>query len=180
MDLQAIINKAHSEWKADPIKAEEELEVISKYGQTFNPTNIGRLIADDFKSFLNFRNNKHWTGLERAGPEITQNMDKFKKTLHLLLDETIPINERIRRIRDKKSPEYHKGLGTAYYTPILLVVYPTKYPVINKIVKEALDKTGIYPDYDSKPEWIAYPEVYPKIKNMAIKNNLSLWQMDWV
>ena len=101
MDLQDIIDKAHREWKADPIKAHEEVEVISKYGEMFNPKNIDNLTADNFKSFLNYRNNKHWTGLERVGPEITQNMDKFKETLHLLLDETIPINERIRRIRDK-------------------------------------------------------------------------------
>ena len=104
MDLQHIIDKAHSEWKADPIKAKEEVEVISKYGEMFNPKNIDNLTAIEFKSFLNFRNNKHWTGLERVGPEITQDMNKLKKTLRLLLDETIPINERIKRIRDKKSP----------------------------------------------------------------------------
>ena len=82
-------------------------------------------------------------------------------TLRLLLDEKIPINQRIRRFRDKNSPEYHKGFGTAYYTPILLVVYPSKYPVINSVVKDALQKTGLYPDYDSKPEWVAYVEILP-------------------
>lgn len=97
-----------------------------------------------------------------------------------MLDETIPIDQRIRRIRDKNSPEYHKGFGTAYYTPILLVVYPTKYPVINRIVKDALQKTGLYPDYDSKPEWVAYVEILPKIVELAKLNSISLWQMDWV
>ena len=104
----------------------------------------------------------------------------MKNTLRILLDETIPIEERIRRIRDKNSNEYHKGFGSAYYTPILLVVYPKKYPVINKIVKDALQKTGIYPDYDSKPEWRAYSEVIPKIQQLAEKNHLSLWQIDSV
>ena len=37
----------------------------------FNPKNIDNLTAEDFKSFLDFRNNKHWTSLERKGSEIT-------------------------------------------------------------------------------------------------------------
>jgi hypothetical protein len=180
MDLQTIIDKAHIEWKENPRKADEELEVVSKYGTMFNLKNINNLTAENFKSFLNFRNNKHWTGLERQGPEITQDMGKFKQTLRLLLNETIPIDQRIRRIRDKNSPEYHKGFGTAYYTAVLLVVYPDKYPVINRIVKEALQKTGLYLDYDSKPEWIAYSEIFPTIVELAKRNNISLWQMDGV
>jgi len=180
MDLHTIIKKAHIEWKQNPSHAVDELEVISKYNYMFNPKNINNLTAANYKSFLNFRNNKHWTGLERQGSEITQDMQKFKNTLKLLLDETIPIDQRIRRIRDKDSPEYHKGFGTAYYTPILLVVYPIKYPVINRIVKDALQKTGLYPDYDSKPEWVAYVEILPKIVELAKRNSISLWQMDWV
>ena len=54
----------------------------------FNPKNLDNLTAEDYKSFLNFRNNKHWTGLERQGPEITQGMQKLKSTLKLLLDES--------------------------------------------------------------------------------------------
>ena len=168
MDLQAIIKKAHSEWKENPRNAIQELEVISKYGSIFNPKNIDNLTEENFKSFLSYRNNKHWTGLER-GSGITQDMEKFRKTLKLLLDETIPIDQRIKRIRDKKSSEYQKGFGTAYYTPILLVVYPEKYPVINSIVKNALRRTGLFPDYDSKPEWVSYPEIFPKIVELAEK-----------
>jgi hypothetical protein len=179
LDLQTIINKAHSEWKEDPMKAKEEIEVISKYGNMFSPKNIDNLTAEDFKSFLNHRNNKHWTGLEREGPEITRDMKKFKKTLSLLLDETVSIDQRIKRIRDKTSPDFHKGFGSSYYSPVLLVVYPTKYPVINKIVKDALERMGLYPSYDLKPEWIAYAEVIPIITQLAKKNKISLWQIDW-
>ena len=179
MDLDTIIKKAHNEWKENPTNAKEEIEVVSKYSNIFSPKNIDNITREDFSSFLNFRNNKHWRGLERQGPEITEDMQKFKKTLKLLLDEAIPIDQRIRRIRDKNSPEYHKGFGSAYYTPILLVVYPTKYPVVNKIVKYAIQRIGLYPDYDSKPEWIAYPEIIPKILELAVRNNISLWQMDW-
>lgn len=110
----------------------------------FNPQNVDNLVAQDFRSFLNYRNNKHWTGLERSGPEITNDMKKFRTTLRIHLDETVSIDVRIKRIRDKASPDFHKGFGTSYYTPVLLMVYPKKYPVVNKIVKDALERTGLY------------------------------------
>lgn len=52
--------------------------------------------------------------------------------------------------------------------------------MINRIVKDALQKTGLYPDYDSKPEWVAYVEILPKIVELAKLNSISLWQMDWI
>ena len=180
MDLQTLINKAHAEWKQDPRKVREEIELVSKYGRMFNPEYLDNLTAEEFRSFLNYRNNKHWTGLERGGPEITNDMKKFRVTLRILLDETISIDERIKRIRDKSSPDYHKGFGTSYYTPVLLLVYPKKYPVVNKIVKDALERTRLYPGYDLKPEWTAYAEVVPIMRELAEKNKISLWQIDWV
>lgn len=46
-------------------------------------------------------------------------------------------------------------------------------------MKNALQKIGLYFDYDSKPEWVAYPEVCEIIVNIATQNGLSLWEMDW-
>ena len=63
MDLLTVIKKVRMEWKHDPRFARDELEVISKYGQMFQPENIDNLTAEDYKSFLNFRNNKYWTGM---------------------------------------------------------------------------------------------------------------------
>ncbi|MGE4118127.1 MAG: DUF262 domain-containing protein [Candidatus Nitrosocosmicus sp.] len=167
-------------WETDPTKSKNEIEVISKYGKIFHPEKIDELSAEEFKSFLNFKNNKHWTGLERAGYRLTEDMNKLKKTLKILLDESLPIQTRIKRIRDKNSPDYLSWFGTAFYTPVLLVVYPNKYPVVNAIVKNAIQKAGLYFEYDSKPEWEAYTEVSKIIINLAQQNNISLWQVDWV
>jgi hypothetical protein len=65
MDLQTIIEKARIEWNKNPRKSEDELEVITRYGNIFNPKNLFNLTAENFKSFLNYRNNKHWIGLDR-------------------------------------------------------------------------------------------------------------------
>ena len=180
MNLQEAVQKAEKEWQNNPRKAQEEKEVIAKYGAIFNPKNIDNLTAENFKSFLKYENNKHWDGIFVHGINIADDMPKLKKTLKILLDESIPIGERIKRIRDPSSSDYHKRFGTAYYTPILLVVYPEKHPVVNGVVRDALDKTGIYPNYTSKPEWFAYPEAREKILELAKKINFSLWKMDWL
>jgi len=177
-ELDDAIKISRETWKNNPIRLEEEKEVIGKYGKLFHPNNIDNLTADDFKEFLKFKNNKHWSSLERHGNKITKDMEKFKKTLKILLDENIPIETRLKRIRDPTSPDYHKYFGVAYYSPILLVVYHEKYPVINGVVINALEYLGLYKF--NKPNYILYPEVRGKILEIAKSNNISLWQMDWV
>lgn len=176
MNLKPFIDKVNREWAADPTLSIDEREVIAKFGKIFHPNNLDNLTADEFRSFYSFTQNRHWHGLERTAG-LAKDFSKIKKTLKILLDETIPIKERIRRIRDKKSPDFQEGFGFASYTPILLMVYPTKYCVINEIVKEALERTGLYRDFD-KEEWIVYDEVNKLVVEFAQKNNLSLWKID--
>ncbi len=37
--------------------------VIGKYAPLFTPPNVDALVAEDFPSFLIFRNNQHWDNL---------------------------------------------------------------------------------------------------------------------
>ncbi len=176
MNLKPFIDKVNKEWDADPTLAIDELEVIRKFGKIFHPNNLDNLTADEFRSFYSFTQNRHWHGLERTAG-LAKDFPKIKKTLKILLDETIPIKERIKRIRDDKSPDFQEGFAFASYTPILLVVYPTIYCVINEIVKESLERIALYSDFD-KEEWIVYDEVNKIITEFAQKNNLSLWKID--
>jgi hypothetical protein len=60
----------------------------------FSPQNLQNLTADDFISFLLFKNNKHWSGLQRLGRKIVLDMDKLRSTLKEILDESKPIKDR--------------------------------------------------------------------------------------
>lgn len=128
MDLQSAITHVKELWQTDLNMNKNELEVIYKYGNLFHIEKIDGLTAEEFKSFLNFRNNKHWTGLERAGYRLTEDMGKLKKTLKTLLNESIPIETRIKNIRDKTSPDYLAWFGTAYYTPYCWLYIQTNTP----------------------------------------------------
>jgi hypothetical protein len=67
-------------------------------------------------------------------------MERLRKALAVLLDETKPIQDRLDRLMDKNGPLYVKGLGRAVLTPILMCVYPDKYAVYNRISEEGLTR----------------------------------------
>ena len=87
----------------------------------FHPGNLNAFTKDDFKSFLLIKNNEHWEGIHRQGNMITQDMDKLRNALKILLDETKPLKKRLDFLFPKNKPNYIKGLGRTIVTPILRI-----------------------------------------------------------
>ena len=104
-------------------------EVYSKYQTIFALNKISELSENDFKSFLDFKNNKHWTGLDRHKESLTEDMDKLKNALKILVDESKPIFERYDIIRPKNEGNLVNGLAKASMTSILHIEYPEKYGI---------------------------------------------------
>ena len=178
MDLQTAVSILKQDLRDNPEKLELEKETLEKYGKLFADDNINNITVEQFEDFCDFKNNHHWT-ISRHKTNLTQDMPKLKKSLKILLDETIPIANRLKRLRDTKNPDYQKYLGEAYFSPILLVTYPKKYPVYNETVKIALDEMHLTKT-TSRNIWERYPEIQNIISGFAQQHNLSLWQMDWV
>lgn len=178
MDLQEAIVKTKEDYQK-PERQNEEKEVIDKYGHIFHPDNLDVLTKDDFKSFLLLKNNKHWEGIHRQGNMITQDIDKLRRALKNLLDESKPLKERLDFLFPKNRPNYIKGLGRAIVTPILMVVYPTKYGVYNRKSAEGLRKVGLEPKFN---KGASFSEKYIKIndvlKNLVAQNDMSLFELD--
>lgn len=180
MELQEAIQIIKQRYQTDVERINAEKAVIEKFGSVFNPTNLDNLTAEDFKSFLLIKNNKHWEGIHRQGNMITSDMEKLKSVLKLLLDESKPIKERIDRIMPKNKPPMIKGLGRAALTPVLLVVYPNKYGVYNSVVEAGMKRFGKFPSFKNESFAEKYVIINELINNLAKQNELSLWQMDEV
>ncbi|MBS3795773.1 MAG: hypothetical protein KGY80_12785, partial [Candidatus Thorarchaeota archaeon] len=118
MELQQICKKVKEDWRTDPQQEKDQKEVLDRYGEIFNPDNLEDLTQDEFLSFLFFKNNKHWKGIHRHGSDITEDMDRLRDALRILLDEDRPIKERLDELRPKDGPLYVKYLGKATLTPI--------------------------------------------------------------
>lgn len=178
---QDLIQKTILEKANDPWWLESEKKVIGKYGQMFNPANLDQLTKEDFKSFLLIKNNLHWEGIHRQGNLITSDMETLKRYLKYLLNEEIPIRERLKQVFNAKGGYVIKGLGKAVITPILLVVYPTKYGVWNTRSESALKKLNLFPKFLPKDSFAEkYLKVNDVILDLAQKYNISLWQLDGV
>jgi len=170
-------------WKQEiinnPVRLEQEKEVIKKYGALFNPINLDNLTKESFKSFLLIRNNKHWEGIHRQSNMITEDMDRLKSALKILLDENRDIEERLDILLPKNKPNYIKGLGRAIITPILLVTYPTKYGVWNSKSEEGLKNIGLFPKFSTKDSFAKkYIQINETLKELSVKYQVSLWQID--
>jgi len=178
MELHEAVQVVKRRYQTDTQRIKDEKSVIEKYGMIFHPSNLEKLSADVFKSFLLYTYNRHWDGIHRQGNWITSNMTELKSTLRLLLDESKPIKQRLEAIMPKNKPAMIKGLGRAVITPILLVVYPTKYAVYNTPVEEGMKGFGIYPDFKNSSFAERYEKVNEIINNLGKDEKLSLWQTD--
>lgn len=167
----------------DPWWNTSEQQVVGRYGKLFNPKNLDRLTKEDFKSFLLIKNNLHWEGIHRQGNMITSNMDVLINCLKQLLNENLPLKERLDQIFNVKGRgEYAiRGLGKAVITPILLVVYPNKYGVWNTRSEDALKKLNLFPEFSRKDTFAdKYMKINSLLNELAEKHSISLWQLDGI
>jgi len=179
LDLDAAVSTLKDELRNNSKMLQVEEEVVQKFGQLFRYDNIENISAQEFQSFLDFKENRHWT-LSRLKTTITRDMPKLRAALKILLNESSPLEERLQRLRDPHSQDYKEYMGRAIFSPILLVTNPDKYPVYNGTVERAFEKLGIKLENEPRSIWKSYPEVQKLISNLATKYELSLWQIDSV
>jgi len=180
MEMEEIFKEICERSRSDERRLADDQELIAKYGSLFHPSNLDSLTREHFKSFLSFKNNKHWHGIHRQGNLITRDMDRLRSALKILLDEKQPIRERLDRLFPQAQPGYIKGLGKAVATAILITVYPDKYPTYTSRSEVALKKLGLHPEFSGE----GFAERYLKIReitcDLAERYDMSLLQINGV
>ena len=149
-------------------------EVIGRFGRSFAPQNLAALTADEYRAFLRFDTNQHWTGIHRYGARTTQDMDALRQGLAVLLDESRPLAERY-----DEATRMVKGLGKAVATPILHVVYPERYGVWNAKSEAGLRALDIYPALGrGATAGQQYAAVNAVLVRLAVELDVHLWTLD--
>jgi hypothetical protein len=118
-------------------------EVIAHYQPMFSLDKIPTLTADDFQSFLLFKNNKHWTGLHRQGPRICQDMGSLQSILRTLHNKPTPIEARW-----ETAIQGVRGLGKATLSAVLHIMFPEEYGVWNRTSEASLKEMNIWPNVE--------------------------------
>lgn len=153
--------------------------VHREYGRLFHPTNLSRLTADDFKRFLLYDNNRHWWGIHRHQRRLVSDMARLRGGLMVLLDESMPIVQRLDLIEPSGGPKPVPGLGKAVFTPILHVVYPDRYGVWNSIAESAMTRLELWPSFERGSTFgEKYIAVNDVLQSTASKLNVDLWTVD--
>src|SRR5882724_9438424 len=73
-------------------------QVYARFRPIFAPDHLQSLTAEEFKPFLYFENNHHWTGLHRQVNRLCDDMPKLRSTLATLLDEARPVEDRLNEV----------------------------------------------------------------------------------
>ena len=150
----------------------EQQLVLLKYQPIFSQNGITKLTKEDYLSFLSFKNNCHWTGLERKGRNATHDMESLRDALTILLNDSISISERLPR-----ATAIVTGMGKAIATSILLVAYPQKYGVWNGTSEKALKILQIFPS-ERLSDGLKYKATNDVFQRLSSDLEIDLWTLD--
>jgi hypothetical protein len=169
---EAVVGLKKSEIYAEVVEPREE--VLEHFQPIFSPSHIPEITEDEFRSFLVFKNNRHWTGLNRQGPRICSDMDRLREALWILVDESKPVADRLDAANSMIS-----GMGKNIATAILLVIQPKQCGVWNARSEYHLIQLGIWPKFKHGESFgNRYDKVNQILLQLSDALNLDLWTLD--
>jgi hypothetical protein len=156
--------------------------VLARYQPMFSADNISHLTEADFKSFLLFKNNHHWTSMNRVGKFMTEDMDLLREALMILVDEGRPVRERLNELRPERYWGEHSKvshLGMPMLTAILQVTQPDKYGVWNNTSDAGLKAVQLWDKgWEKQLAGDSYTEMNEFYLYFAKELNIDLWTLD--
>jgi len=156
-------------WLKEIIQSRDE--VLSRFQPIFAPEHLPELTADEFRSFLLFKNNHHWP-LHRQWTRMCADMPRLRSVLKVLLDATQPIDKRM------NAPTV-PGMGRGVMTAVLHVAHPDKYGVWNNTSEQALKSLGLWPQFDwGEPFGSRYVKLNAILNELVRALNVDLWTLD--
>jgi hypothetical protein len=172
VELKHLFNKISSYPDVEEIVGARD-QVLEAYSELFKLHNVKSMKAGDFRSFLLFRENRHWTNLHRKGSQVTENMESLQDALCSLADDTKPVDTRINKALT------HKYLGHATASAILLIMYPSKYGVWNNTSEKALKILGEWPEFArGNSQGKRYAKINEGLRALAHGVGIDLWTLD--
>ena len=155
----------------------EEQEVTSYWGVIFSARGIASLTKQDMTGFLRYEQNRRWRELSKEN--VTRDMDKLRAALLCLIDDSIPVVERLNALEPSRGGLAVPHLGKAKLTAILLVTSPREFGVWNDYSQRALEGLGLMPDFDGVSRLgDQYALVNDVLTGLARDYRLTMWWLD--
>lgn len=148
-------------------------QVLDRFQPVFSAPNLDRLSEEDFKAFLRFKENHHWTNMARPQRYMLENMDRLKEAIRVLLYEKAHVADRLERATNMV-----RGMKHGVATAILHVCCPTQYGVWNSTSEGALAILGILPTIKGKSFGMKYVTINDTLQHLAQDMQVDLWTLD--
>jgi hypothetical protein len=162
-------------------------EVLSRYQPIFSAIHIPSLKEEDFRSFLLYKNNHHWTNMERVGPRIVEDMNLLREALLILVDESRPVRDRLNEVRPSRGvggESMVSHLGIPLLTAVLHITQPDKYGVWNNTSDAGLKTVRLWnKNWETGLGGDSYVEMNEIYLYLAERLSIDLWTLDalwWV
>jgi len=156
--------------------------VLARYQPVFSASHIPELTKAEFESFLLFKNNHHWTNMNRVGKFIVEDMDLLREALIILVDESRPVRDRLNELRPERYWGEHSKvshLGMPMLTAILQVTQPDKYGVWNNTSDAGLKAVRLWDKrWEKQLAGDSYIEMNEIYLYLAKSLNINLWTLD--
>lgn len=147
--------------------------VLERFSPLFHPSTVSHIGVDDFQNFLSFKNNKHWSSLERQKTRLCSDLGALRDVLSVAVDEAIPLRERVDHALQLN------GMGIGTLSAILLVAYPKKYGVWNGTSQQAMSHFGLWP---TPPRGATKGDIYASVNTVLVEladeMGIDLWTLD--
>jgi hypothetical protein len=148
--------------------------VLARFQPIFSAEHVPDITEEEFRSFLLFENNQHWSGLHRQGPRMCSDIAKLRKALATLLNESEPVFKRLDEAIDMVS-----GMGKNVASAILMVSQPDRYGVWNNRSEANMKRLGIWPNFNRSESFgIRYVKVNQILLQIRDTLQIDLWTLD--
>lgn len=186
LHLSSEAEKFIEKFKRDPENQawlQRKIKAFEKWRLAFSTENIEKLSRGEFQSFLTFKENQSWDGIQRQ-PSVYANMDKLKKTVEYLIDgiddlSLEEIRKKLDNILDPDGEFKISGLDRAVVTGIMHICdTKNRLGVWNNKVDASLEKLGLLAQRPTGSRGEQYL-VYNNVLNLLGRQyDLSLYQVD--
>jgi len=159
-----------------PIWISDRKKAYAVFQKKFSNEAVGddKVLHNNYKDFLYFKNNLSWTTLYRSGMEALRHLSSLRRLLLFLQDESKPIQERVNR----GLGDYHvEGVGIAILTGLLHTFHPDKYGVWNSRTTDTLNIVKRKPILTSNVG-NSYLLINDELKQLAKELNTDLTTID--
>jgi hypothetical protein len=155
----------------------EEHDTCGYWSVIFSPKGVASLTKQDMTGFLSFQQNHRWKEISKE--DVTADMPKLRVALSRLVDESVPLSERLNSLEPGRGELAVTHLGKAKLTPLLLVSHPKQYGVWNDYSERALRAMELFPD-DVSGQRLGnqYARINEILVGLAAEYRVSLWWLD--